>query len=200
MRRARLCAAQVEIAVACADPGTARKASDELTETASTFASPAFAAAARHATGAMWLADGRAAEALPALREARRAWQELDAPYETARVRVLLGAAHRDLGDDETARWESDEAVATFTALGAARDLRPLVDAGSAAPGGLTAREIGVLRCLATGASNREIARALVISEKTVARHLANVYTKLGVISRTAAAAFAFEHDVFPRT
>ena len=200
LKRAWLCAAQVEITIAAADPATARKASDELTETATTFDSPALGAAARQAEGAVWLVAGRAPEALSALREACRGWQELDAPYETARVRVLLAAAHRDLGDGETAQWELDEATATFTALGAAADLRTLAASRPSAPNGLTAREAEVLRCLAAGATNREIAAALVISEKTVARHLANIYTKLGVTTRTAAAAFAFTHHLVAPT
>jgi len=199
LRRAWLCAAQVEIAIAAVDPATARKASDELTETATTFNSPALGAAARQAAGAVWLAGDRAPEALSALREACRSWQELGAPYETARVRLLLAVAHRELGDAETAQWELDEATATFTALGA-RDLRTPAVSQPAAPNGLSAREIEVLRHLAAGTTNREIAVALVISEKTVARHLANIYTKLGVTSRTAAAAFAFAHDLIPRT
>ncbi|PVZ05001.1 helix-turn-helix domain-containing protein [Actinomycetospora cinnamomea] len=200
LRRAPLCAAQVEIAIAAADMPTARKASDELTETATTFAGPALAAAARQAAGAVRLAGGQAHEALSALRDACRAWRELGAPYEAARVRVLLAAAHRELGDDDTAQWERDEAVATFTALGARPDLRTLADSVGAAPGGLTAREVEVLRHLAAGASNRTIGTALVISEKTVARHLANVYTKLGVTSRTAAAAVAFARGLAPPT
>lgn len=195
--RAPLCAAQVEIAIAGSDPAAARKASDELADTA-TVAGPAVGAA-QQAAGAVWLAEGQVAEALPVLREARRAWRELDAPYETARVRVLLAAAHRDLGDDETARWELDEAIATFTALGAARDRHTPVGTRTATPHGLTMRETEVIGCLASGATNREIARALVISDKTVARHLANIYDKLGVTSRTAAAAFAFEHDAAAR-
>ena len=199
LRRATLCAAQVEIALAADDLPTARKASDELTETATTSQSPLLGAAARQATGAVRLAEGQATEALPELRDALRAWQELDAPYETARVRVLLAEAHRELGDMETARWETEEATAALGALGANPDLRSLT-ATMTAPNGLTPREADILRCLASGASNRNIASQLVISEKTVARHLANIYTKLGVTSRTAAAAFAFHHDLTPRT
>ncbi|HSK61086.1 MAG TPA: LuxR C-terminal-related transcriptional regulator [Actinomycetospora sp.] len=199
LRRAWLCAAQVEIAIATADPATARKAGDELTETATTFDSPALGAAARQAAGTIWLAGGQAPEALAALRDACRVWRELGAPYETARARVLLAAAHRELGDGESARWELDEATTTFTSLGAARDLRSLAASTPVLPSGLTVREAEVLRHLAAGATNRDIAAALTISEKTVARHLSNLYTKLGVASRTAAAAFAFTYDLAPR-
>jgi DNA-binding CsgD family transcriptional regulator len=198
LRRAQLCVAQVEIALAVDDPVTARKASDELAETSATFCSPALGAAAQQVAGALQLAEGKIPEALPLLREACRAWRELDAPYETARVRVLLAAAHRGLGDVETAHWELDEAAATFAALGAARDLRALTAFPVGTPNGLTEREVEVLRCLAAGRTNREIAHALVISEKTVARHLANIFTKLGVTSRTAAAAVAFDHGLTP--
>jgi ATP/maltotriose-dependent transcriptional regulator MalT len=200
LHRAPLRVAQVEIAIASADTATARTASDELTETATTFDSPALRAAARQAVGAVRLAGGQASEALSALRDACRSWRELGAPYETARVRVLLAAAHRELGDDDTARWERDEAVAAFTALGARPDLRALADPVGVILGGLTAREVEVLRHLAAGASNRTIAAALLISEKTVARHLENVYSKLGVSSRTAAAAVAFAHGLAPCT
>jgi DNA-binding CsgD family transcriptional regulator len=200
LRRAVLCAAQVEITLAVDDPVTARKASDELAETATTFCSPAFGAAAQHAAGALRLAEGEASEALPLLRAACLAWHELGAPYETARVRVRLAAAHRGLGDVETAQWELDEAASVFTALGATRDLRSLIAVPGEAPHGLTEREVEVLQCLASGRTNREIAHALGISEKTVARHLANIFTKLGVTSRTAAAAVAFEHRLVPAT
>lgn len=198
LRRAALCAAHVEIALAAEDLATARTASDELTETASTFQSPALRAAALQATGAIRLAERQTADALRELLDARRAWQDLEAPYETARTRVLLAQAYLSLGDMETARWETEEATAVFRALGAAPDLQTLTV--TTTPNGLTPRELDILRCLASGASNRRIASQLIISEKTVARHLANIFTKLDVSSRTAAAAFAFEHAITPRT
>jgi len=195
LRRVPLCAAQVEIALAVGDPATARKAAEELAETAA-FAGPEIGATARRATGSVRLAEGRAREALPLLRESCRAWQDLEAPYETARARVLLAQAHRDLGDVETTRWEFDAAVAVFTRLGADPDLRGLAPPPPVPPAGLTPREVEVLCCLAAGRSNREIAAALVISDKTVARHLANIFTKLDVSTRTAAAAYAFAHGL----
>ena len=121
-------------------------------------------------------------------------------PYEGARARVLVGLACRAVGDDDTAALELAAARATFADLGAGPDLRRVDALDPSAPKagarGLTARELEVLRLVAGGESNREIAAALVISEHTVARHLQNIYAKLGVSSRTAASAFAFEHDL----
>jgi DNA-binding CsgD family transcriptional regulator len=146
------------------------------------------------------LGEGDARAALVMLRRAWAAWRELDAPYEAARVRVLIGLASRDLGDRDTATMELDAARSVFWQLGAAPDaarveaLRPT--ARPKAPMGLTGREAEVLALVATGKTNREIAAALVISEHTVARHVQNILAKLGVSSRTAASAFAFEHDL----
>lgn len=136
----------------------------------------------------------------PALRRACQGWQELDAPHEAARARVLLGLTCRSLGDEDTAAFELEAARGVLAELGAAPAL-VWVDSltGRAAPAddhGLTARELEVLRLVAVGKSNREISSALVISERTVARHLQNIYAKLRVSSRTAAGAFAFEHHL----
>jgi DNA-binding CsgD family transcriptional regulator len=196
--RARLLAAEAEIALAAGARDRAAAAAGELTDIAERYASPGFTAAARHWTGAVLLARDRAGAALPVLHEARRAWQELQAPYDCARVRVLLADACRRLGDADGAELELAAAAEVFARLGAAPD-----EAAVAAlrgvpsrPGGLTDREREVLACLAAGRSNREIAGALVISEKTVARHLSNIFTKLGVGSRTAAAAWGNRHGI----
>ena len=127
-------------------------------------------------------------------------WQELDAPYEAARVRVLIGLACRQLEDDEMAALELEAARGVFAKLGAAPDLARVESlaprAESDAPHGLTQRELEVLRLVAAGKSNRAIASELVLSEHTVARHLQNIFAKLGVSSRTAASAFAFENEL----
>lgn len=197
LKRARLRAAQVEIALAAGDPATARAALAELTETAAVFSSPGLAAHAARATGAALLAEGDAAGALASLHDACRQYIALGAPHECALARVLLADAYAALGDAEAAARELDAADATFAELGAVTG-RAAVAArrGRTSPGGLTGREIEVLACLAAGRSNREIAEVLMISEKTVARHLSNIFAKLGVTSRTAAAAYAFEQGL----
>ena len=130
------------------------------------------------------------------LREAQQVWLELDAPYEVARTRALVAQACSALGDDEAAALELEAARDIFRAArGRARSRAPR-HVGGARPHGLSRRELEVLRLVATGKSNREIAAALVISEHTVARHLQNIYAKLGLSSRAAATAFAFEHDL----
>ena len=136
------------------------------------------------------------AAALVSLRAASRAWNELEAPYEAARARVLVGRACRALGDEEAFALELEAAKSAFEELGAAPDIAAVdsLTGASAQTHGLSARELEVLRLLAKGSSNREIASALVISEHTVARHVQNIFRKLGVPSRTAASAFAFEH------
>jgi DNA-binding CsgD family transcriptional regulator len=195
--RARLLPACVEIMLATGDREAARDACAELERIAARWPGDMLAATAAAARGAVDLDGGEAAPALAALRRACQTWRELEAPYEAARTGVLLGAACAALGDDDAAASELARARDAFVRLGAAPDVAR-VDAIGAAPErhGLTARELEVLRLVAAGRSNREIAAALVISEHTVARHLQNIFAKLGVSSRTAATAFAFAHDL----
>ncbi len=193
LERARLLAAQVDIALVAGDAGLAEAAAAEIAEIAVEFESDGLRAVAHRCQGAVSLAAGRAVEALGSLRLAVEAWQQLEVPYETARTRVLLAQAYRLLGDDDAATRECAAARRVFERLGAAPDLRAL-DAGNAPPGGLTPREVEVLRLVASGQSNREVAANLVISEKTAARHVANIYAKLGLSSRSAATAFAHRH------
>jgi len=122
-------------------------------------------------------------------------WSGLDAPYQAARTRVLIADACDALGDLDTAVLERDTAREVFDELGAATDVRA-IDAGRATLAGPSPREIEVLRVLATGATNRAIAERLVLSEKTVARHLSNIFGKLGINSRSAAVVYAFEHGL----
>jgi ATP/maltotriose-dependent transcriptional regulator MalT len=196
LRRAALLPAQVEILLAAGDVDAAREACAELEGLAESYESAMLGALAAHARGAVTLADGDAASALAALRSAARLWQELEAPYDDARVRVLIGLACRALGDDDAAELELAAARDTFTALGARPELARLELLTSRTTHGLTARELEVLRLVAAGRSNREIAAALVISEHTVARHVQNIFAKLDVSSRAAAGAFAFEHGL----
>ena len=147
----------------------------------------------------MLLAEGDASRRTATLRRAWPAWQELEAPYEAARLRVLIGLACRALGDEVSASMEFDAAGWVFRQLGAAPDLarvEALARKATAAAGGLTMREIEILRLVATGMTNREIAATLVVSDHTVRRHLQNIFAKLGVSSRAAATAFAFQHDL----
>ena len=200
VRRAAVLAAHVEIMLAVDDLAEARSGVDELEGIAADFDSLYLEAQAAGSRGAVCLADDDAAPALVALRRAWQAWQRLDAPYEAACVRLLMARALRAVGDDDTADMEVDAARRVFEALGAA----PAIDEAArlvrtpdeAAPGGLTPREVEVLRLVATGATNRAVADELVISEKTVARHLSNMFTKLDLTSRSAATAWAYEHDV----
>jgi ATP/maltotriose-dependent transcriptional regulator MalT len=197
-RRAGLLPAYVEIMLAVGEVDEARGACAELAEICEEFDSEMLRAMHTAARGQVDLAAGDPKGALANLRRASEAWQELEAPYDAARARVLVGSACRALGDEEAFALELDAARRTLDDLGAAPDVAA-VDAlagDRADAGGLTVRELEVLRLIARGQSNREIASALVISEHTVARHVQNIFRKLGVSSRTAAGAFAFEHDL----
>lgn len=198
---ARLCAALVEIALAAGEVAVAHQACATLEATAEQYRTSGLRAAALHSRAAVLLGEGRAAEAIQAGRAASLEWQQINVPYEVARTRVLMARAHNLLGDHDTAALECDAAYATFMRLGAALDAHAVAELRRppVRPGGLTEREAEVLALVAAGASNRAIATALVISEKTVARHLSNIFTKLNLPSRTAAAAFAFEHGLASR-
>jgi DNA-binding CsgD family transcriptional regulator len=200
LKRARLLPAYVEIMLAAGDIETARSAWRQLDELAQSQGTDALTAMAAHARGAVAIAADDPRGALAAAREAAELWQRLMAPYEAARARVLIGLACRSLGDEDTAELELEAACGVFRELGAVRDLaaaEALSAGGSARDAhGLSERELEVLRLVAAGRTNREIAEALVISERTVARHLQNIYAKLRVSSRTAATAFAFQHEL----
>jgi DNA-binding CsgD family transcriptional regulator len=200
LARCRVLPAHVEIMLAAGDVRAARGAADELSRIAGEVGEPLLEAVAAHAGGAVLLAEGDVRAALAVLRGAWTAWRALDVPYEGARVRVLLGLACRTLGDHDGAEMELDAARWVFQQLGAVPDLAR-VEALSGRPptraaGGLTAREVEVLRLVAAGKTNRAIAADLVLSEKTVARHLSNIYAKLGLSTRAAATAYAYEHDL----
>ncbi|MCE0488313.1 LuxR C-terminal-related transcriptional regulator [Ornithinimicrobium sediminis] len=191
LARAPLLAARVEVALAGDDPRHATTYLDELTRIAQTHASPGWQAEARRWHGAVLLARGRHAEAVRELRQACVLWQRMDAPYQVCRIGLDLAVAYEALGDRDTARREREKAAAVLEQLG-------VPDAGTAEGdlGGLTPRELEVVAAVADGRSNRQAARALRISERTVARHLANVYLKTQVTSRTAAVAWARERGL----
>jgi DNA-binding CsgD family transcriptional regulator len=214
-KRVRLLPAAVEIALAAGDIDCARTACAELHDLAASFGAAMLDALARHAHGALALEEGEALGALIALRQACNAWQALDAPWEEARTRVLVAQACRELGDTDAAVLELDTARGTFARLGADGDVAridaemsagakpPTATAGAVAQrsttADLTPRELEVLSLLATGMTNRSIATRLFISEKTVARHVSNIFAKLGLSTRAAATAHAYEHGLVDR-
>jgi DNA-binding NarL/FixJ family response regulator len=198
--RSKLLAAHVEIVLAAGDVQAAHAAADELAGLAGDLGGPLLGAMAAHAQGAVLLGEGDARAALQALRHAWTAWQDLEVPYEAARARVLIGLACRQLGDQDGAAMELDAAGWVFRQLDAAPDLARVealtrkLAAGAA--GGLTRRELQVLRLVAAGQTNRSIAAELFLSERTVDRHVSNILTKLGVSSRAAATAYATRHQL----
>ena len=188
--------------LAAGDVAAARAAADELTGIAAEIAAPVLLTMAAHARGAVLLAEGDPRAALEALREASDGWRDLQARYDGARTRVLVGLARQQLGDDDTAQLELDGARAGVrrarrgTGRRAAGPARVDGAAGAGGAGGLSPRELEVLRLVATGRTNPAIAAELVLSEKTVARHVSNIFAKLGLSSRSAATAYAYEHDL----
>lgn len=197
--RSNILPAYVEIMLALDDVDSARAAAEELSEIALELEARFLSAAAGHAKGAVLLSESDAANALGELRTAWKIWNEIEAPYEAARTKLLIAKACRSLGDDDTAALELEAARWTFEQLGAQPDLER-VDAIRRDSVGisheLTPRELEVLNLVASGKSNKAIAESLFISERTVERHVSSVLAKLRVSSRTAAAAYAFEHGL----
>jgi len=202
--RGRLLPAYVEVMLADGDLRAARDGVEELAAIARAFGAPLVRAQCEHAQGALLFAEARHAEALAALRRASALWHDLEAPYDLARTRVLVALCCRALGDEDSAQLELDAAASTFRQLGAAPDLARaealLPPETLLSDRVLSDRETDVLRLVARGMTNRAIADELVISEKTVARHVSNILTKLGVSSRAAATAYAYEHDLLKPT
>jgi ATP/maltotriose-dependent transcriptional regulator MalT len=198
--RARLLPACVEIMLEAGENDRAHSACVELEGIAVSHRSALLVALAAQARGAVELVEGDARGALVVLRQAITLWHELDAPYESARTRVLVARACRTLGDDETATLELAGARAAFERLGAAPELAGVdslaTSAVSSDTGGLTAREMQVLRLLAAGESNKAIAAELVLSKRTIDRHVSNIFGKLHVSTRAAATAYAYEHEL----
>ncbi len=199
IERARVLPAAVTIQLAVGDVDAAQTAADELSGIADRHATDTLAAIAAGARGQVLLAQERPDEALAAFGKARTLWSRLDAPYETAVARMGVARACRLLGDDATASLESSQAVTAFGRLGAQPDAEAAQEWASGRPprpSPLTAREQEVLSLVAEGRTNREVAAELVLSERTVDRHVSNILTKLGVTSRTAATAYAYEHHL----
>jgi ATP/maltotriose-dependent transcriptional regulator MalT len=200
LQRARLLPAMVEVALAARDVDGAAEASVELERLSDRFESEVLAAIAAHARGTVLLARGEPQRALDSLRPALEVWQRVGAPYLAARVRVSIGLACRALGDEDGAALELAAARKVFEELGARPDLARLpslaIEERDHRPDGLTAREVEVLVLVAAGKTNKVIARELFLSEKTVDRHISNIFLKLGVSSRAAATAYAFTHKL----
>jgi DNA-binding CsgD family transcriptional regulator len=200
LKRMSLLPAYIEIMLAASNVQDARNACRELDEIAASIHTDVPGAIAAEACGAVDLAEGNAQAALGSLRRAFEVWQRIDAPYAAARVRVLIGLACHALGDEDGASLEIDAAQSTFERLGAAPDLARIDSLTKGAPSGhahgLTPRELQVLRLVAAGDTNKAIADELCLSERTIERHLSNIFTKLDLSTRSAATAWAYEHDL----
>jgi DNA-binding CsgD family transcriptional regulator len=197
--RAMVLPAYIEIMLAADEVAAARAAAEELSQIAEDVGAPLLLGSAAYAQATVLLAEGDPRAAFESIDRAWTAWEELEVPYEVARLRLVVSLAYRQFGDEEGAERELASARRAFEQLGAKPDLARLESISGAQrhlPGGLTAREAEVLALVAKGKSNRDIALQLVISERTVARHMSNIFAKLNVTSRTAAGAFAFEHDL----
>jgi DNA-binding CsgD family transcriptional regulator/tetratricopeptide (TPR) repeat protein len=197
VQRSWMLPAAVEILVSAGLIDQAGKHADELAGIASSFGNVALRAMATYAAATVSLASGETENALAKAREACRIWNDIGSPYESARARVVVARALRELGDEDSATTEFAVARRAFAEVGAApaaQEVDKLL--GRVRPGGLTEREVEVLRLVAAGRSNHEIARVLVLSQKTVERHLSNIFGKLDVSSRTAAAAYAHERGL----
>lgn len=198
--RARVLPAYVEIMLAAEDVEAARTGAEELSEIAGDVDSRLLEGLAAHAQGAVLLAEGTPREALDTLRSAWTSWNELEAPYEGARVRVLMGRAYRALGDADTAAMELDAARRTFDRLGAVPDFEETDALIGHSPDrdshGLTPRQLEVLHGIAAGKTNKAIGEELFISERTVERHVSNIFDQLDVSTRSEATAYAYKHHL----
>jgi DNA-binding NarL/FixJ family response regulator len=194
--RALLIAARIDVALATGDVAGARAWLDQLTAYVGPDRAPYLRALSGHYQGVVLLTEGDPGAALPCLRTAAALWQEVDAPYEGAQTRLALARACDALGDSDAAQMARESARATLRELGAIADLAALDGLEASAIHPLSPRELEVLRLVATGATNRSIADQLVLSEKTVARHVSNIFGKLDVPSRAAATAYAYEHGL----
>jgi DNA-binding CsgD family transcriptional regulator len=199
-QRASFLDSAVEILLAARDHLSARSAADELAQLAGTINAPLLHAISWRATGAVLLAEGNVEASLVILRRALETFQELGAPYDEARVRVLLSQSCKSQEDCDTADLELEAAHRIFERLGADHEITQLVSLSSSpykdAAEPLTRREIEVLKLIASGLTNRTIASKLFISEKTVARHISNIFTKLDLSSRSAVTAYAYQNHL----
>jgi DNA-binding CsgD family transcriptional regulator len=201
LARARLLPTCAQVAIADGDLVRAAEAVAELEIIATEFGTVALVASARSARGRLELAQDDPVAAREALTDALRRWQSLDVPYEVATTRTLLGQAQRMAGDHDAAATSFAAAEALFEGIGARLDTTQVRDLTGkrTRPAGLTEREVEVLQLISAGKTNKDVAAELYLSEKTVSRHLSNIFTKIGVNSRAAATAYAYEHELLDR-
>jgi DNA-binding NarL/FixJ family response regulator len=202
--------------IACGDLPAAAAAEAELERTAQIIDTPATQAAALWAAGQIEAANGRNSEAIRLLEEAADLYQRSDVSYEAARVRMDLADSLARQGLFDRSSEQAMLALDAFRRLGAGGDAaraearlgKALPPAPASAPrapnlDGLTPREEEILRLLATGQSNAEIAVQFVLSTRTVERHVTNIYQKIGAAGRTArasATAYAFRRGLLAPT
>jgi len=196
LARARILGPFVEIVLANGDRATARTAAEEFHALAVELGSPYLRAHAARSVGAVLLVEANTKAALVELRRSFNDFVTLDVPYEAARTRLLIADACEALGDRDAADMESRTARSVLESLGAGAQATALAPQPDSPPDGLTQRELEVLVLLAGGRTNRVIANELFISEKTVASHVGHIFTKLGVTSRSAATAYAYDHHL----
>lgn len=192
----------VPVHLARGEPAAARRAHEELVAVATLLAGEPFTAAERLAAARLALHDGDPDAAVRAADEAVERHRAAQQPFEAAEARLVLAQALARHGRPDAAREHARLAAADLAALGAtgaarrAGDVAWHLGARVGPPSGLTRRELEVLGHVAGGLSNRQIAEELVVSEHTVHRHVANVFTKLGVSSRAAAVAAAADQHL----
>jgi DNA-binding NarL/FixJ family response regulator len=190
--RMPLLRAAVEVALLRDRADEAEAHCRELESGAKAFGTPGFKAWAAHARGAVLVHRDRHDEALDALQAALREYRTQRCRYETAEVYEWMAVAHKASGQRDLAAGDIATAESICRQLG----VEPPRISVLPSPAGLTRREIDVLTAIARGATNRQVAEELFISDKTVGRHLANIYAKLGVSSRTAAVSWAYANKV----
>lgn len=198
--RSRVLPAFIEIMLAANNAASARQAADELTGIANSLNAALINGLAAMWEGAVLLHERKTQKALAQLHNAGTIFEKLAAPYEMARVRLLIGKAYQALGDTVTAKMEFQAARSVFQQLGAIPDAEQAESFLSGKrPGnlhGLSHREMEVLCLIVRGLTNRAIADELFISERTVERHVSNIFIKMDVSSRSAVTAYAYDHKL----
>jgi DNA-binding NarL/FixJ family response regulator len=201
LQRIKILPSYIEIMLVHDKMAEAHSAVVELSTTAEKYDTIFLQAITAYCQGAVFLKEDDPAAAIKTLRKSLNFWNELKAPYEAASARLLLSIAYREQGDQDTATMELAAARWIFKELEALPDLKKveaLLDIKNEPDfHGLTLRELQLLQLVSEGKTNKAIAGILFISERTVERHLSNIFNKLEVNSRTEATAFAYKHQIF---